>query len=120
MDFTGLLKSDLPAFLNLRFAADRAVLFEANRKPKEPAGKPFVRQDKTGATEEWRGGLSSVGFSLRRKLLSALRREARRRWRVGLYRWPLAGVFEFHVAQVFRPEAVVSLRKTSPLKRRAT
>jgi hypothetical protein len=40
MDFTGLLKSDQPAFLNLRFAAVRAFLFEANRKTKEPAGRP--------------------------------------------------------------------------------
>jgi hypothetical protein len=46
MDFTGLLKSDQPAFLNLRFAADLAFLFEANRKTKEPAGKRFVHQAK--------------------------------------------------------------------------
>jgi hypothetical protein len=47
MDSTGLLKSDLPAFLNLRFAAVRAFLFEANRKTKEPAGKPFAAQAKS-------------------------------------------------------------------------
>jgi len=48
MDFTGLLKSDLPAFLNLRFAADRAFLFEANRKTKEPAGSRALRKRRGG------------------------------------------------------------------------